>query len=367
MHKSGIAFVTATLVGACGGFADKSDMGEPTPSSTTGMGEATQSSSTSGTPNSVTTYAVLPLSQAPAATQSFFWGSVNLSAPGFYGPPVDVLTISLDDNSGGLRYLSFAKLPMLPKVFGDGPGEYPLTGTANVIDPESDVPGGYDVTVLDSPAPTSDHFLLSYRVVNSPYAYDYVESTEGTSSGAGWAITYSLTGTLDGANIDAQASGTIYAGDPTAPTPAPGQAATWSAPVELSAPGFYGPPVDHLTVATDGENQIQSLAFERFPIAPHTFGDGPGDFPLSGTASVGGDTIAVDMTDPPNPDHFVLRYHVQGDIDDYEEGIDGTRVGSGLVVRYFIQGTLQGATIDGQAAGTLAPADSSLDPDSGAD
>jgi hypothetical protein len=297
----------------------------------------------------------LPLEQAPAATQTFFWGSLDLSAPGFVGPPADTLTVSLDD-SGNLHYLTFKTLPMITKLFGDGPDEYPLAGTKYVTNPDSGIPG-FDVTVLDSPAPTSDHFLLRYHVVNSAWQYDYVESTEGTRSAGGWAVTYSFSGMNDGAAMDAQASGMIYAGDPTAPMPAPGQAATWSAPVELSAPGIYGPPVDHLTVATDAEGQLQSFSFERFRMT-HTFGGGAEDYPLSGIASVGSRTVAVDMSAPPSPDHFAVRYHVHGDGDDYEEGIDGTRVGTGLVVRYFLQGSFQDVQIDAHAAGTLVPAGS---------
>jgi hypothetical protein len=292
----------------------------------------------------------------PADTQAFFWGSVNVTAPGFAGPPADTLTTSVD-GTGALRYLSFKAFPMVPKSFGDAPDEYPLAGTKQVMTGESGLPG-CDVTVLDDPAPTGDHFLLRYHAVNSTFGNDYVESTEGTRSAGGWAIAYSLTGTLFGSAIDAQANGTIYAGDPNASVPAPGQPATWSAPVDLSAPGFYGPPVDHLTIATDSEGQIQSLRFEKFPAIPHTFGGGPQDFPLSGTATVGGRTITVDMSSPASSDHFLLQYHVQGDYDDYEEGIEGTRVGTGLVVGYFIQGTLQGATIAAHAEGTLVPAGS---------
>jgi hypothetical protein len=297
----------------------------------------------------------LSLAQAPAATQTFFWGTLDVTAPGFVGPPADTLTVSLDES--GLRYLSFKTLPMIPKSFGDGPDEYPLAGTKHVtLSPASGIP--YDVTVLENPAPTGDHFLLSYHVVNTDNQYDYVESTEGTRSAAGWAITYSLTGTIDGAAIDAHATGTIYAGDASALAAAPGQAATWSAPVELTAPGFYGPPVDHLTIGADAEGQIRSMSYERFAIAARTYGGGPDDFPVSGTATVAGRTITVDLTAAPSPDHFVLRYHVQSDsdLDDYEEGIDGTRIGTGLVVRYFIQGTLEGVAIAAHAAGTLAPA-----------
>jgi hypothetical protein len=296
----------------------------------------------------------LPLSQAPAATQSFFWGTIDVSAPGFVGPPADTLTVSLDE-SGGLRFLSFKTLPMFTKTFGDGPDQYPLAGTKHVTAGDGSGTGyDVDVTVLENPPPTGEHFLLSYHVVSSEDD-DFVESTEGTLSAGGWVIKYSLVGSNEGAPMNAQANGTIYAGDPSASMPAPGQPATWSAPVELTAPGFYGPPVDHLTVATDPQGQIQSFSYQRFHMT-HTFGGGPEDFPLSGTASVGTRTVAVDMNSAPSPDHFVLRYHVQGPYDDYEEGLDGTRTGTGLAVRYFIQGSFDGAAIDAHAAGMLVPA-----------
>jgi hypothetical protein len=54
----------------------------------------------------------------------------------------------------------------------------------------------------------------------------------------------------------------------------------------------------------------------------------------------------------------MIESHVQSsEDDDYEEGIDGTLTGGSLVVRYFLQGTLEGLPIDLHAAGTLAPAE----------
>jgi hypothetical protein len=39
----------------------------------------------------------------------------------------------------------------------------------------------------------------------------------------------------------------------------------------------------------------------------------------------------------------MIESHIQStDDDDYEEGVDGTMMGNGLVVRYFLQGTLAG-------------------------
>jgi hypothetical protein len=191
------------------------------------------------------------------------------------------------------------------------------------------------------------------------FSSDYVESTEGTLSGAGWAITYSQIGTFDGVAMNATATGTIYAGDPNAPAPVAGQAALWSAPVETdSTPVIFGVPVDHLTIGTDAQGQIASLAFQRLNVIARTYGTGTNEFPLSGTGTASGLTITVDSVSPPDPNHFTIESHVQGSgDDDYEEGIDGTLTGSSLVVRYFLQGTLEGLPIDLHAAGTLAPAE----------
>ena len=80
--------------------------------------------------------------------------------------------------------------------------------------------------------------------------------------------------------------------------------------------------------------------------------------------TVGERTISVDAVLPATPTHFVLRYHVesQTQLSDYIEGIDGTREGNELVVRYFISGTLWGASIDAHAAGALVPASPSSTP-----
>jgi len=338
---------TASTTGTTNGSASRS--GSSTPAPTTA---GTTTTSPTGTVS-------LSLSVAPAPTQTFYWGTMAVNAPGFAGTPSDGLTISLDGN-GELHYLSFATFPMLIKTFGDGPDQYPIAGTKDVAAGES---CGYPqtVTVLDNPAPTSSHFLLSYHVVIPQFSSDFVESTEGTFSGGGWAITYSEIGTFDGVAMNATATGTIYAGDPNAPAPMAGQAALWSAPVETAATpaSFYGVPVDHLTVGTDAQGQIASLAFQRMMVLPRTYGTGTNQFPLSGTGMAWDRTITVDSVTPPDPNHFMIEAHIQSteDADDYEEGIDGTRTGDTLVVRYFLEGTLAGVGFDVHAAGNLAPAE----------
>jgi hypothetical protein len=80
-----------------------------------------------------------------------------------------------------------------------------------------------------------------------------------------------------------------------------GQAALWSAPVETgSTPLIFGVPVDHLTIGTDAQGQIASLAFDRFNIPRRTYGTGTNDFPLSGSGTSWDRTITVDSVTPPD-------------------------------------------------------------------
>jgi hypothetical protein len=371
MHKVGIALsLSVALAMGCvrledqsppgGASQDPSTSGTPAaPSTGSGSSSSSASPTTAGTTTTSPTGTVsLSLAVAPAPTQTFYWGTVDVNANGFAGTPSDTLTISLDE-TGELHYLGFKTFPMLTKTFGDAPDQYPVAGTKDVAAGE---PSGYPetVTVLENPTPTSSHFLLSYHVVIPQFSSDFVESTEGTLSGNGWAITYSEIGTFDGVAMNATATGTIYAGDPNAPAPVAGQAALWSAPVETgSTPVIAGVPVDHLTIGTDAQGQIASLAFQQLMILPRTYGTGTNDFPLSGTGMAWDRTITVDNVTPPDPNHFMIESHIQSseDDDDYEEGIDGTLMGNGLVVRYFMQGKLEGLSIDLHAAGTLVPAE----------
>jgi len=338
MPRTGIAFLAAALgVGCSGtGLLDNSASGG-------------QSSPISATSPSST--------QGATTTDTFYWATISVTAPGFAGPPADRLIISLDGN-GELHYLSWDKLPMTEKVFGSGPDEYPLSGTKTLT--EEDNGYQFQVNVLENPAPTSDHFLLSYHVVGGPvndYDYDYVETTEGTRSGAGWAVTYSMNGTWWGAAINANGSGTLYAGDPNAPAPVDGQPVTWSAPVFLTAPGFYGPPVDFMTVKTGGDGQLQSVSFVKAGFLDETFSSGTNVVPVSGMAILSGDTVDVVSSDPLTADHFGFQYHVHGTTnDDYVEAISGTRTGNSLAVQYSVKGTYDVASIDAHAEGTLDPA-----------
>jgi hypothetical protein len=300
--------------------------------------------------------AVLSLAEAPAATQTLFWGTVDASAPGFATLPREQVTIGLGADNG-LRYMSWQTMPSLPKTYGDGPHDFPLTGTRRV-DLNPDYALVFDaVTVLDGPAPTATHFLLRSHYVSVDNQCDYIESIEGTKSGDGWAIVYSEEGSVYAASVSASAQGTVYESDPNATAAPAGQASLWSAPLELTAPNFYGPPIDHLTVSLDAAGQLRWFYFQNFvrKISLMASADelGPNAFTLADQGAVTFDDVV-----PATPSHFVQRYHVYSDakLNDYTEGLDGTREGDALVVRYFISGKLWGAAIDAHAAGTLVPA-----------
>jgi hypothetical protein len=295
--------------------------------------------------------AVLSLTEAPAASRTFFWGTIDVTAPGFVGPPRDELTIGLGaDNS--LRYLSWKTLPMLPKTFGDGQGDFPLSGS-RAVDLSPDILDDYSATVIDSPAPTSTHFLLREHVVSAKGQCDFIEATEGTWTGSGWSVAYSDEGKLWGATISAHGQGMLYPGDPKA------TAATtlWSAPVELVAPGFFGPPVDHLTVSLDAAGQLRWFSFQNFVRGVSFTGSSQELQPGKGTIAEEGD-VTFDNVEPPTATHFVIRYtvHSEQKLNDYIEGLDGTRQGETLIIRYFFSGKLWGATLNAHAAGTLVPA-----------
>jgi hypothetical protein len=302
-----------------------------------------------------TILSMLSLVEAPAATQTLFWGALEVSAPGFVVPPKDQLTIGLGpDNS--LRYIKWQTLPGLQKTYGDGVRDFPLSGT-RAVDLNPDYALVFDeVTVLDSPAPTATHFLLRSHYVSTPNQCDFVESIEGTRSGDSWAIVYSEQGTLFAAGIAANATGSVYPRDPSAKVAALGQASRWSAPVELVAPGFVGPPVDHLTLALDGTGRIQWFAFQSF-VRQVSFTGSTQDLPSGGTMLADEGTVSFDSVVSPSLAHVVIRYRVlsNDNLNDFTEGLDSTRKGDSVVVRYFIAGTLRGAAIDAHAAGSLTP------------
>lgn len=293
----------------------------------------------------------LSLREAPAATRTFYWGAIDLSAPGFVGPPRDVLTLALDDTSR-VRYQSWKTLPGLVERFGDEDGDFPLEGQRLVhINDNTSM----DVTVDEATQTPDAQFVLKQHMTGGQS--ELTERIEGSSVDGGWEVTYALEGTLRGSTIAAHAHGTLYPGAPNAEVSASGLAGTWSAPVELVAPGFSGPPVDHMTVVLDGQGKLRSFDFDRFVRHP-TFGEGSEDLPLSGNVTQGVWTSAVDTAVEPTDEHFVLRYHATSSetFSDFVEGLEGERSARGLRVRYFIKGKLYGSQIDAHAAGTLVPA-----------
>jgi hypothetical protein len=307
--------------------------------------------------DSGTLLAMLPLSEAPAATQTLFWGTLDVSAPGIAIPPKDQLTIGLGpDNS--LRYLGWQTVPGLPKTYGDGANDFPLSGTRAVDLKPGNAVVFDEVTALDSPAPTATHFLLRSHYVSSGSNCDFIESVEGTRSKDGWAIVYGEQGTLFAASITVNAVGTVYPRDePSNRVATLGQPSLWSAPVELVAPGFPGPPVDHLTLALDGTGKIQWFAFQNF-VRRVSFATSSQNLPLGGSLLSEEGTVSFDSVVAPSQAHVVTRYQVLSDttLNDFTEGFDSTRKGDSVMVRYFISGTLRGTPIEAHAAGLLTPA-----------
>ncbi len=302
---------------------------------------------------------MLSLDEAPAATERLFWGTLNATAPGFAVSSSDQLTIGLGADNG-LRYLRWQTLPSLQKTYGDGAHDFPTAGT-RAVDLRPDFAIVFDeVNVLDAPAPTATHFLLSSHYISTGNACDFIESIEGTKSGDGWSVVYSEQGTLYGAAITATGTGIVYPRDPNARVAPLGSASVWSAPVEIVAPGFAGPPVDHLTLALDGTGRIEWFSFQNF-VRRVSFTGTTNDLPAGGTIPSGEGTVSYDSVVTPTLAHVVIRYHVvsSDNQNDFTEGFDSTRKGDSVVVRYFIFGTLRGAAIDAHAAGSLTPVASS--------
>src|SRR5262249_26010569 len=148
--------------------------------------------------------------------------------PGFAVGPRDDLTIALDADNH-LRYLSWKTLGSTPKTFGDGPLDFPLSGTRQVdLRSISDVVD--DITVDEASTSSASSFLLRMHVISNAmmmgsleHLSDYIESTEGTLTGAGWSIVYDEQGSLRGASVSAHGTGTVYPSDPNAKVPPAGE------------------------------------------------------------------------------------------------------------------------------------------------
>jgi hypothetical protein len=126
--------------------------------------------------------------------------------------------------------------------------------------------------------------------------------------------------------------------------------------VELAAPGFSGPPVDHLTLALDETGNVRWFSFQGF-VRRVSFAGSTQELPAGGTMPTDEGTVSFDSASSPTLAHVVIRYHVlsNDNLNDFTEGFDSTRKGDSVVVRYFIKGTLRGAAIDARAAGSLTP------------
>jgi len=206
---------------------------------------------------------VLPL-EGDGALTGIWYGPVGLSVPGFYAPPVDHLTVALDDS--GLRSVAFQQFFRTLSVTG---GE--------VTTPALDNGRHFPVEVA---AVSATAFELRYTASAPAEGVDYVESVQGELRDGELAVTYFVRGALDNlSSIDGLATGLLHrVGSPR--TPSATLSGTWYDEVSLSAPGFVGPPRDQLTLAFDVEGRLKHLYFAVFTMLPLTFGESESEFPL---------------------------------------------------------------------------------------
>lgn len=291
---------------------------------------------------------VLPL-EGDGALTGIWYGPVGLSAPGFYGPPLDHLTLALDDS--GLRSLAFQKFSRTLSVTA---GE--------VTTPALDNGLHYPVEV-DSVSATE--FELRYTAGVPAEGAGYVESVQGELRDGELAVTYFVRGQLDTlTSIDGLATGLLHrVGSPR--TPSATLSGIWYDEVSLSAPGFAGPPRDQLTLAFDVEGRLKHLCFADFTVLPLTFGESESEFPLSGARWVRPrDSAASFDAEARNASFTPSSFDLELGIRDHDEGsaftdvtvsVTGTLSDVGLYVSYDMVGTLYTSPVNAHAEGTLLP------------
>ena len=145
----------------------------------------------------------------------------------------------------------------------------------------------------------------------------------------------------------------------------PGPLATldgiWSGDVDLVAPGFYGPPVDHL-VLSFANGKLRSSRFDKFG-QTRTYGDAATEYPLEGHRMVQpgpfvGATQDVTVQESSwTSTAFRLCFHsydAEGTVStDFVECVSGTLESVGLRIQYSIKGSLGEAPVDAHASGIL--------------
>jgi hypothetical protein len=123
----------------------------------------------------------------------------------------------------------------------------------------------------------------------------------------------------------------------------------WYGAVELEAPGWWAPPIDHLTLALDGSG-LRSFVFQQFSRSGMVTGaeitapaiENGGVFPVEANTS---SATAFDLG-------YTARVESEGV--DYVESVKGELQGDLLAVEYSINGALSSvSSIEGRAFGLL--------------
>jgi len=147
---------------------------------------------------------------APAPRLTGTWsGEVQVSAPNFSWGPFDRLTLGFNPD-GTLAAMQFASNHSPPHTFGPAAPDFPLQGSRDVPLTHGSL-FSVRVTVVTSDF-ASDHFHLRYRVVgiNTMNATtDYVDDLSGQLDNGVLHVSYSMTGTILIAPINAVASGQL--------------------------------------------------------------------------------------------------------------------------------------------------------------
>ncbi|HYJ08245.1 MAG TPA: hypothetical protein VEX18_04535 [Polyangiaceae bacterium] len=291
---------------------------------------------------------VLPLEGEDGLT-GIWYGAVELEAPGWWAPPIDHLTVALDES--GLRSFVFQQFSRSGMVTG-------AAITAPALENGRVFP-------VDASASSATAFDLGYTARVESEGVDYVESVKGELQGDQLAVEYSISGALSNASsIEGRAFGLLHrVGAVRAPyTALPG---IWYGLVALSAPGFVGPPEDQLSISFDAQGRLRHLRFEVFSLFPLTFGDSEGDFPLSGarqvrpretTSSYDAEVQQSSFT----ASTFALALEIRNHDDttamtDVAVSITGTLGEQGLDVSYSMVGIIYTASVDAHAEGLLLP------------
>jgi hypothetical protein len=291
---------------------------------------------------------VLPL-EGEGALTGIWYGAVELEAPGWWAPPIDHLTVAVDES--GLRSFVFQQFSRSGMVTG-------AAITAPALDNGRVFP-------VDANTSSATAFDLGYTARVESEGVDYVESVKGELQGDLLAVEYSISGALDSSSsIEGRASGLLHrVGAVRAPSTAlPG---IWYGLVALSAPGFVGPPEDQLSISFDAQGWLRHLRFEVFSVFPLTFGDSESDFPLSGarlvrpretTASYDAEVQQSSFT----ASSFALALEIRNHDDttattDVAVSITGTLGEQGLDVSYSMVGIVYTAPVDAHAEGLLLP------------